>query len=118
MRTVPADARLLVVGVDQPWIRPTTLDALARMADELPVVPVPDGIRQVTCALYPASLLEVAEAELTGGGSIQSVLDRSSFAPFTDADAEAVGEDGRSWFSVDDEAALAAGLARFGVPGS
>jgi molybdopterin-guanine dinucleotide biosynthesis protein A len=116
MEQVYSDALLLVVGVDQPWVRPTTLREMAARFTELPVVPVPDGVRQTTCAVYPASHALAATRELNAGGSIQSMLDRTAFDPFTEADIEACGEDGRSWFSVNTPDDLAEGLDRYGPP--
>lgn len=117
MAVSPAGARLVTLAVDQPWVRPETLEALVAVNTPLPVVPVPDGIRQTTCAVYPADLATSAADELEAGGSIQSLLDRSSFHPFTDADIERVGEDGRSWFSANTPESLDQGLRTFGAPG-
>ena len=116
MDTVSRDSLLLTVGVDQPWVRPQTLRAMATKFAGLPVVPVPDGIRQTTCGVYPADLLLVATRELNAGGSIQSLLDRTSFTPFTEADAHAVDEDGRSWFSVNSRDDIERGIDQFGIP--
>ena len=116
MDQVDPDGLLLVVGVDQPWVRPATLRAIAGRFIELPVVPVPDGVRQTTCAAYPANDVLVATRELNAGGSIQSMLDRTAFDPFTEADIESCGEDGRSWFSVNTLDDLAEGLHRYGPP--
>lgn len=109
---------VLLVAVDQPWVRPVTLQRLADTADRLPVVPVVDGVRQTTCACYPASLLHVATEELAGGGSIQSALDRAAFDPVVEDLWRSWGEDGRSWFSADTPEAIGEGLRRFGPPGS
>lgn len=116
MEEVDRDALLVVVGVDQPWVRPATLAGIAKRFTELPVVPVPDGVRQTTCAAYPANDLLVATRELNGGGSIQSMLDRTAFDPFTEADLESCREDGRSWFSVNTPDDLAEGMKRYGPP--
>lgn len=116
MDSLPRESLLLSVGVDQPWVRSATLESLAEKFDGLPVVPVPEGIRQTTCGVYPADLLLVATRELNAGGSIQSLLDRTAFTPFTEADAAAVGEDGRSWFSVNTPADIQRGIDQFGVP--
>jgi hypothetical protein len=76
------------------------------------VVPVEDGVRQVTCARYSADVArEAAEA-----GSVQELLDRITFQAVDAAEWRAWGEDGRSWYSVDDEESLATGLARYGPP--
>jgi molybdopterin-guanine dinucleotide biosynthesis protein A len=116
MEQAGPDALLVVVGVDQPWVRPSTLREITARFTELPVVPVPDGVRQTTCAVYPANDLLVATRELNAGGSIQSMLDRTAFDPFTEADLAACGEDGRSWFSVNTPDDLAEGLERYGPP--
>ena len=116
MAMAPSGARLVTLAVDQPWARTETLEALVEIDEGLPVVPVPDGVRQTTCAVYPADLATIAVEELDAGGSIQSLLDRSSFHPFTEADMERVGEDGRSWYSVDTPEALTDGLGLYGVP--
>jgi molybdopterin-guanine dinucleotide biosynthesis protein A len=116
MEQTGPDALLLVVGVDQPWVRPVTLAEIAGRFTGLPVVPVPDGVRQTTCAVYPANELLVATRELNAGGSIQSMLDRTAFDPFTEADLASCGEDGRSWFSVNTPVDLAEGLDRYGPP--
>lgn len=118
MRQVEVDTPLIVVAVDHPWVATATLDAMISMFTGLPVVPVPDGVRQPTCAVYPANLALVALRELNSGGSVQSMLDRTSFDPFTEAAAEACHEDGRSWFSVDTPEKIETGLELFGVPGS
>lgn len=116
MDNVDSDALLLVVGVDQPWVRPDTLRAIAARFSGLPVVPVPEGVRQTTCAAYPANDLLVAIRELNAGGSIQSMLDRTAFDPFTEADIETCGEDGRSWFSANTPDDVLEGLRRYGTP--
>lgn len=113
-----SDSLLVVVAVDQPWVRPATLAAMIELVDLLPVVPVDAGARQTTCAVYPAAALEGIDEELRGGGSIQSLLDRVSFRPVTETAWRTWGEDGRSWFSVDTSADLEAGLDRFGTPGA
>ncbi|MDH3249997.1 MAG: molybdenum cofactor guanylyltransferase [Acidimicrobiia bacterium] len=118
MERVEAHSLLLVVGVDQPWVRPSLIGEIAARFTGLPVVPVPDGIRQTTCAAYPANDLLVATRELNAGGSIQSMLDRTAFDPFTEADLESCGEDGRSWFSVNTPDDVAEGLDRYGPPSS
>lgn len=99
---------VLVVAVDQPWVRVETLQALSDM--EGTAVPVDGGIRQVTCARY--------SAEITGAGrSIQDLLDQVPYRAIEETEWRSWSEDGRSWFSVDDETALEEGLRRFGPPG-
>lgn len=110
----PTD-RLAVVSVDQPWLRADTVRRLAAASEELAVVPVDNGARQTTCAVYPPVIVDLAEAELAGGGSLQSLLDVASFHPVVDW--RSWGEDARSWFSADTPQAVEEGLARFGLPG-
>ncbi len=110
------DRSLLVVGVDQPWVRVETLASLARLTDDLPVVPVDGGSRQTLCAGYPPGLLEQIRAEYEAAGSIQSLLDLVSFEPIVESTWQGWGEDGRSWYSVDTPESLDIGLARYGSP--
>ncbi len=108
---------IVLVAVDQPYLRSTTLHRLAAAAGDLAIVPVFEGARQVTCAVYPANLAEAAADEAAAGGSIQTLLDRAAFTPVVEAEWSAWGEDGRSWLSIDDPAAANAALDRFGPPG-
>lgn len=110
------DRPLLLVAVDQPWVRTETLRRLSGLLGDRPVAPVADGVRQTTCAAYPAGLGELARKELEAGGSLQSLLDRTSFDPVVEEEWRRWGEDGRSWFSADTPVRLAEGLARFGAP--
>ena len=98
---------LLVVAVDQPWVRVETLQALAGM--EGTVVPIDGGVRQVTCARYSADITVAAN-------SLQSLFDQIPYRSVDDKEWRSWGEDGRSWFSADDETVLAEGLERFGSP--
>lgn len=106
--------RVLLLAVDQPFLRTETLRRLVAIESELPVVPVDEtGQRQVTCAIYPTSILDSARSEAASDGSVQSLLDRVSFQPVTAAEWSTWGEDGRSWFSVDDPADLEKGIEEF-----
>jgi molybdopterin-guanine dinucleotide biosynthesis protein A len=105
---------VLVVAVDHAFLLSNTLSHLVSLAGHIPVVPVDRvGIRQVTCAVYPAVVGSAAVEEAAAGGSIQSLIDRVSFRPVTPDEWEAWGEDGRSWFSVDSIERLEEGLDRF-----
>lgn len=108
------DERVIVVGVDQPFVRAATLERLA--ADPGTVVPF-DVRRQVTCAAYAPGLRADAEHEAERGGSIQSLLDRVPFRQVDEGEWRSWGEDGRSWFSVDTPEDLADGLRKYGTPG-
>lgn len=106
--------RVTVVAVDHPFVTPSLLRHLVAIDADIPVVPVDEtGTRQVTCAIYPASVGDAAVDEARSGGSIQTLLDRISFRPVTPEEWMGWGEDGRSWFSVDDEQSRADAEARF-----
>lgn len=108
------ESHVLLVAVDQPFVRADTLGRIIALATDIPVVPVDDhGVPQVTCALYPKTVGSEAENEASAGGSIQSLLDRVSFRPVAPGEWRAWGEDGRSWYSADDPETLAAGLERY-----
>lgn len=107
--------RVVLVAVDHPFVTPSLLGHLVEIDSDLPVVPVDAaGVRQVTCAVYPAAIGDAAVDEARARGSIQTLLDRVSFRPVTPDEWGDWGEDGRSWFSVDDEQAQADGEARYG----
>jgi molybdopterin-guanine dinucleotide biosynthesis protein A len=109
------EGRALVVAVDNAFVRAETLRRLASIESDLPVVPVDDeGMRQVTCAIFPKQIAAQAIEEADSGGSIQTLLDRVSFLPVTPDQWGRWGEDGRSWFSVDSPQALEKGFERFG----
>ena len=107
---------ILVVGVDQPWVRPATLAALLEVRPQ-PAIPM-DGQYQVTCATYPAKSLSHLTAIARGQRSLQPE------APLLDGTVifgerwRSWGEDGRSWFSVDSPGDLQEGLRRYGGPGA
>ena len=107
--------RVILLAVDQPFVRTATLQELIGVESGLPVVPVDEtGTRQVTCAIYPTTIASTAAEEAGAGGSIQTLLDTVSFTPVAPDEWRSWGEDGRSWFSVDTEDDLAKGLSRFG----
>jgi molybdopterin-guanine dinucleotide biosynthesis protein A len=106
--------RALVVAVDNAFVSADTLLRLAAIESDLPVVPVDHaGVRQVTCAVYPKGIAEIAWEEAESGGSIQTLLDRVSFHPVTPDLWSGWGEDGRSWYSVDVPGDIETGLLRF-----
>ena len=97
---VAAGRDVLLVAVDQPLVRPDTLRNLLALTGGA-VLPVAGGVRQVTCALYPAEWAAEAAQEDEDGGSIQSLLDRMPVREVPPDEWRAWGEDGRSWLSVD-----------------
>jgi molybdopterin-guanine dinucleotide biosynthesis protein A len=108
---------VLLVAVDHPLVRPATLQGLAGLLDRDAVVPVDGGVRQTTCAAYPAAWAEAADLEDRAGGSIQSLLDRLPHREVGPEEWAVWGEDGRSWHSVDTPGAAAAILDRYGAAG-
>jgi molybdopterin-guanine dinucleotide biosynthesis protein A len=107
---------VLLVGADQPWLRPETVRAMAEYGGTAePVAPVADGVRQVLCALYPATVLAAARHLLDAGRGLQGLLDTGCRQVPPD-EWQRWGEDGRSWFSVDTPDLLAEGVKRYGSP--
>ena len=106
--------QVLLLAVDQPFVAPATLANLVELASpERAVVPVADGFRQVTTALYPTAWLRDVEDEADAGGSIQTLLDRMPYRAVGPDEWRAWGEDGRSWFSVDTPDALDVAMRRY-----
>jgi molybdopterin-guanine dinucleotide biosynthesis protein A len=113
-----AGSAVIIAGVDQPWLRTETLLALAA-ADGDAVVPVDDGHLQVTCARYGHGCLAAVTALLDSGGrSLRQLVHRLQATIVAEAEWRQWGEDGRSWFSVNTEHDLEAGLLAFGPPGT
>ena len=113
--SVPPEKASLSGGKPTDGARELAQSARLR-SGRLPVVPVDDGVRQTTCAVYPSDALDGIRDELEGGGSIQSLLDRTSFRPVIETEWRSWDEDGRSWFSADSTNDLEDGLTRFGPP--
>ena len=111
------DGPVVMVAVDQPWVRAETLQGLLELAGPLhAVVPTADGARQVTCAVYPGSWADRVASEDAAGGTVQTVLDHLPYRSVEDAEWQSWGEDGRSWFSVDTEDSLREGIKLYGPP--
>ncbi|RPI22735.1 MAG: hypothetical protein EHM57_04920 [Actinobacteria bacterium] len=109
---------VIAVAVDQPWLLPATLRALAAGEGDA-FVPYADGKPQVTCARYAAGCLPAATQLLDAGlGSIQGLLAEIQTVLVPPEVWATWGEDGRSWFSADTAEAVAAGLGAFGAPGT
>lgn len=111
---------ILVVAVDQPFVRVETLRALWELGTKQlthptprPVVPHADEFAQVTCAFYPANFLEAAAQALEDGSSLRTALAAFGYEAWTNLPE---GEDGRSWFSIDTPEALEEALRRFQPP--
>ena len=102
---------VILVAVDQPWLRSATLAHLVSIGQT--VVPVQDETRQVTCAVYYPAYADLVHK----ASSLQGLFDMEAPLEITEPVWRAWGEDGRSWFSVDRPEDVAVGLDRFGRPG-
>lgn len=103
---------IVVVAVDQPFLERAVLEALiSRFDGSRPVVPVDEGILQVTCAAYPVGFLDGAERQLAAGGSLRRAVRHSSHDAWSDWPG-----DGRSWFSLDTPKRVDEAILRFGHP--
>ncbi len=105
---------IVVVGVDQPWVRPATLAALLGVRPQ-PAIPM-DGQYQVTCATYSAPSLSLLTAIARDQRSLQPEAPLLEGTVVFPESWRSWGEDGRSWFSVDSPEDLREGLRRYGVP--
>lgn len=107
-------APIVALAVDQPLVRAETIRHLAAEGDpRLPAVPVEDGWDQVTCARYPLEILDDARRELEAGGNVRGLLRRVPTTRIEAATWRRWGEDGRSWFSIDEAADVVAAERRF-----
>lgn len=92
---------VLAVAVDHPLVDAGTLRHLVRIGRDCPVLPVADGVPQVTCAWYPYSALEPLAAELARGGFVRRALDPLDVRWVLEDEWKAWGETGDSWRSID-----------------
>lgn len=107
---------ILVVAVDQPWVRPATLAALLDVRPQ-PATPL-DGRFQVTCSTYTARSLPILEEAARREGSLQPTIPLLGGTVIPPEQWRSWGEDGRSWFSVDTPEDLREGLRLYGAPGA
>jgi len=105
---------VVLVAVDQPFIRPATLNRLLSLPGDA-VVPRAEDRLQVLCAVYrPPSLKPVRRTLDDGARSLLALFDRITATVVDEATWAGWGEDGRSWFSVDTPGDIEIGLQRFG----
>ena len=109
-----AGHEVALIAVDQPFVRPATLEHLLSLPGDA-VVPHADDRHQVTCAVYrPACLEPAREALDRGARSLLELLHRIAATVVDETTWRQWGEDGRSWFSVDHPNDIEAGRRRFG----
>ena len=105
---------MVLVAVDQPFLRADTLTRLVELAGDV-VLPIDDGWGQVTCAVYRKPFLPTVREALDADTdlSILAILDRVDTTRVEPDEWRSWEEDGRSWFSVDTPEALQVGLSRY-----
>ena len=107
---------VLLVGVDQPYVRVETLRFLLAFAGtNEAVVPVDEnGVRRVTCGVYPSGWLDRAERADDDDRSLEQFLSTVKVREIHPETWQGWGEDGRSWFRVNSADSLAEARERFG----
>ncbi len=106
---------VVLVGVDQPYVRPETLRFLLAFASGYEaIVPVDDGELQPTCAVYPLKMLPEARRIDREDGTLEDLLAATGAVQVPAARWRAWGEDGRSWFRVDGAESISEAESRFG----
>lgn len=105
---------VVLVAVDQPLLRPETIERLAHVGDSSDaVLPIDQHTPQVTCARYPARWADPAAAMVEAGGSIRQLLATEPHLEVDPAAWARWGEDGRSWFSIDSDERILEAERRF-----
>ncbi len=91
-----------LIATDQPLLNPVTVQRLLSLEGDA-VVPVDQGIRQVTCAIYRHACLEPLEQALANKDnlSLQALLNSVMTREVPETEWKTWGEDGRSWWSLD-----------------
>lgn len=115
--SIAAGRDVVLVAVDQPFLREETLAKLLSFEGDA-VVPMDSETMQVTCAVYrDACRSPVTRLLDEGRRAPASVLDEVAVRTVEPNEWASWGEDGRSWFSVDTVEDLAEGRRRFGPVG-
>lgn len=105
---------VLLVGVDQPFIRPETIRFLLAFASgSEAIVPVDGDELQVSCAVYPLDLLAEARRIDRSDGTLEDLVTAAGALRIPPDRWQAWGEDGRSWFHVSDLESASEAESRF-----
>jgi len=112
---IAAGRPVFLAATDQPLLRHETISALLAI-DGTAVVPLDDGVRQTTCAVYragcAATLRDIRRE--TPAPPLQRLLDAVTATEVSQPEWSAWGEDGRSWWSIDTPDDLARLREQFG----
>lgn len=96
-----AAADLFLVAVDQPLLRPATVQSLLDLPGDA-VVPEVAGHPQVTCALYRNTCRKPLESLLSSGEfKLRVLLSEVTTTLVPESEWRTWAEDGRSWMSLD-----------------
>ena len=106
---------VVLVGVDQPYVRLETLRFLLAFAGGRDaIVPVDGDELQTTCAVYPLELLPEARRIDRDDGTLGDLLAATGAREIPADRWRAWGEDGRSWFRVKGPDSISEAESRFG----
>lgn len=106
---------VVLVAVDQPLLRPETVARLAAVGDPAAALVPYDQVPQVTCARYPVEWAAEAGRALESGRSLTDLVRATPHLRVDAKEWSGWGEDGRSWFSFDDEASILDAERRFRI---
>jgi len=101
--SLAGERAMVLAATDQPLLRSETVTALLALSGPV-VVPIDEGIAQVTCAVYRQT--EIGQPLIATAHSIQDLVTQLPTRRVGEPEWRAWDEDGRSWFSVDTPAAL------------
>ncbi len=108
------DAPIVVLAVDQPLVDSLTIRSIAEHDDQdFAAIPIHQGEEQVTCARYPRRWKDLADEALARDLSIRDLVRTNDYLRIDEDIWRSWGEDGRSWFSIDEPGDVVAAERRF-----